>query len=113
MAEQRSDVLVTFGVVPDHASTGFGYLELGETLDADAHVVSTFPREAFAGSRFRLPRRRTVAVPVEQRHVRLAAETLLRAVDAFVPESAAVLRAMGAAYGRPPGTSWRAKAGRS
>ena len=33
LAETRARTLVTFGVRPDHAATGFGYLELGETLD--------------------------------------------------------------------------------
>jgi len=32
LAEDRPRTLVTFGVRPDHASTGFGYLELGELL---------------------------------------------------------------------------------
>ena len=32
LAESRPDTLVTFGVRPDHAATGFGYLELGDTL---------------------------------------------------------------------------------
>ena len=36
VAEAHDDALVTFGVVPDHAATGFGYLELGEPLTGDA-----------------------------------------------------------------------------
>ena len=32
VAEAHADALVTFGVVPDHPSTGFGYLELGAPL---------------------------------------------------------------------------------
>ena len=42
LAESSPSTLVTFGVVPDFASTGFGYLELGEALDGAARVVSTF-----------------------------------------------------------------------
>lgn len=42
LAEARSDALVTFGVVPDHPATGFGYLELGEALPGEARVVSCF-----------------------------------------------------------------------
>jgi len=34
LAESRGRTLVTFGVRPSYASTGFGYLELGEALDA-------------------------------------------------------------------------------
>lgn len=42
LAEARPDALVTFGVVPDHPATGFGYLELGAALDGDAHEVARF-----------------------------------------------------------------------
>ncbi|GAC1439587.1 MAG: mannose-1-phosphate guanylyltransferase [Mycobacteriales bacterium] len=42
LAEASQDVLVTFGVVPDAAATGFGYLELGAPLSGDARVVSRF-----------------------------------------------------------------------
>lgn len=42
LAEASDDVLVTFGVVPDSAATGFGYLELGEALAGEARVVSRF-----------------------------------------------------------------------
>jgi mannose-1-phosphate guanylyltransferase len=36
LVESRPGLLVTFGVRPDHAATGFGYLELGDRLDAGA-----------------------------------------------------------------------------
>ena len=36
LAESRARTLVTFGVRPNYASTGFGYLELGEPLGADS-----------------------------------------------------------------------------
>jgi mannose-1-phosphate guanylyltransferase len=42
LAEAHDDALVTFGVVPDHASTAFGYLELGEVLEGTALVVARF-----------------------------------------------------------------------
>jgi mannose-1-phosphate guanylyltransferase len=42
VAEARADALVTFGVVPDHPSTAFGYLELGEALQGPALVVARF-----------------------------------------------------------------------
>jgi mannose-1-phosphate guanylyltransferase len=41
VAESSPDVLVTFGVVPDHASTAFGYLELGSPF-GDAVEVARF-----------------------------------------------------------------------
>ncbi len=42
LAEGRSDLLVTFGVVPDEPATGFGYLELGAPLEQGARVVERF-----------------------------------------------------------------------
>ena len=101
LAESRDDALVTFGVVPDSAATGFGYLELGESLPGGGHVVSTFREKptlsvasdflAAGPSRYLWNSGMFV----------WKASTLLRAVDRFVPQSAPVLRAMGAAYGTP------------
>jgi mannose-1-phosphate guanylyltransferase len=42
VAESRDDVLMTFGVVPDHDSTAFGYLELGAALEGGARLVARF-----------------------------------------------------------------------
>ena len=43
-AERHGNTLVTFGVEPTHPATGFGYLQLGETLDdqAGARIVDRF-----------------------------------------------------------------------
>ena len=104
LAEQRDDALVTFGVVPDHAATGFGYLELGEALAGEARVVTTFREKptlsvasdflAAGPSRYLWNSGMFV----------WRAQTLLRAVDAFVPQSAPLLRSMGTAYGTD---AWR------
>ena len=100
LAEQQADALVTFGVVPDHPSTGFGYLELGLPL-AGGHVVTTFREKPS----FDLASHFLAAGP--SRYLWNSgmfvwrASTLLRAVDAFVPESAPLLREMGRAYGTP------------
>ena len=101
LAEQDGDALVTFGVVPDHAATGFGYLELGEPLGGDARLVTTFrekPSLSVASDFLAAGPARYLwnsGMFVWQ------AQTLLRAVDEFVPQSAPVLRTMGAAYGTP------------
>jgi mannose-1-phosphate guanylyltransferase len=101
LAEERDDALVTFGVVPDAPATGFGYLELGDQLSGQGHVVTCFREKP------------TLSVAADflaagpSRYLWNSgmfvwrAQTLLRAVDAFVPQSAPVLRAMGAAYGTP------------
>lgn len=38
LAEQRDQTLVTFGVSPTHAATGYGYLELGRPLEISPRV---------------------------------------------------------------------------
>jgi mannose-1-phosphate guanylyltransferase len=107
IAEHRDDVLVTFGVVPDAPATGFGYLELGVPLQSGARVVTSFREKP------------TLSVAADflaagpSRYLWNSgmfvwrAETLLRAADAFVPQSAPLLRRMGAAYGT---SEWEALA---
>lgn len=43
-AEQcaRQDYLVTFGIVPDHPATGYGYIEAGDALTERTHHVARF-----------------------------------------------------------------------
>lgn len=42
VAESQPNTLVTFGIKPTHAATGYGYLELGDALTGDARVVRQF-----------------------------------------------------------------------
>lgn len=42
IAEQAPETLVTFGIAPTGPATGFGYLELGASIDYAAHVVRQF-----------------------------------------------------------------------
>ena len=106
LAEERDDALVTFGVVPDAPATGFGYLELGEAL-GQGHVVASFREKPS----LELATEFVAAGP--SRYLWNSgmfvwrASTLLRAVDAFVPAAAPVLREMGACYGTP---AWEALA---
>lgn len=41
-AEENDNSLVTFGIAPTYAATGFGYLELGPALSADACRLKQF-----------------------------------------------------------------------
>jgi len=38
----RSDWLITFGITPSHAETGYGYIKLAEPLDPHVHRVERF-----------------------------------------------------------------------
>ncbi|HEY3380646.1 MAG TPA: mannose-1-phosphate guanylyltransferase [Vicinamibacterales bacterium] len=42
VAEQSPDTLVTFGITPTMAATGYGYLQLGQLIDESARVVEQF-----------------------------------------------------------------------
>jgi mannose-1-phosphate guanylyltransferase len=42
LVEREPETLVTFGITPTAPATGYGYLELGEAIDADARVVQQF-----------------------------------------------------------------------
>lgn len=100
LAEARDDALVTFGVVPDHPATGFGWLELGEPLGAGSRVRQFREKPT-------LSRAAEYLAAGPSRYLWNSgmfvwrAQTLLRAVDAFAPHAGLVLRAMGAAYGTP------------
>jgi mannose-1-phosphate guanylyltransferase len=89
VAEAHGDALVTFGVVPDHPATGFGYLELGEPLSGDALVVARFAEK---------PQRPRAEQLVEQGALWNSgmfvwqAATFLRAVAAFAPQTLALVR---------------------
>jgi mannose-1-phosphate guanylyltransferase len=100
LAEARDDALVTFGVRPDYAATGFGYLELAEPIDGTG---------AWKLSRFRekpdLDTAQEFLAAGPERYLWNSgmfvwrAETFLRALDAFCPDDAPVLRKLGAAVG--------------
>ena len=98
LAEERADALVTFGVVPDAPATGFGYLELAEPL-AGGHVVSSFREKPSAALAAEFLAAGPTRFLWNSGMFVWRAETLLRAVDAFVPDAAPVLRGLGAAYG--------------
>ena len=101
LAEAREDTLVTFGVVPDAPATGFGYLELGESLTGDARIVTSFrekPTATLASSFLAAGPSRYLW---NSGMFVWRAATLLRAVDAFAPDDAPTLRGLGAAYGTP------------
>jgi mannose-1-phosphate guanylyltransferase len=84
VAEADGDALVTFGVVPDHPSTAFGYLELGAPLEGPALTVARFaekPQQARAQQLLEQGALWNSGMFVWQ------AATFLRAAKAFAPET--------------------------
>jgi len=86
VAESRDDALVTFGVVPDHAATGFGYLELGAPL-AGAGDALTVARFAEKPARARAEQLVAAGSLWNSGMFLWQATTFLRAVEAFAPET--------------------------
>jgi mannose-1-phosphate guanylyltransferase len=50
LAERLPDSLITFGITPTHAATGYGYLELGEELGQGARRVAQFKEKPAAAT---------------------------------------------------------------
>ena len=86
LAEEH-DALVTFGVVPDAPVTGYGYLELGEPLPGGARVRRFREKPDGAAAQALLD---AGALWNSGMFVWRAA-TLLRAVQAFSPDTAAAV----------------------
>ncbi|TWU39591.1 Mannose-1-phosphate guanylyltransferase [Novipirellula artificiosorum] len=109
LAEQDADTLVTFGIAPTVAATGYGYLELGDVIDDSARVVKEFrekPDQETAGEYF-------AAGP--QRYLWNSgmfvwkASTLLECVRRYEPEISKGIDQIGAAWTTPQRDSVLAK----
>jgi len=99
VAESHSETLVTFGIAPTQAATGYGYLELGESLGTTARVVERFkekPDEATAKVYFAAgPNRYLWNSGMFVWRV----QTLLECLRRFEPSSAAGLARVAEAWG--------------
>jgi mannose-1-phosphate guanylyltransferase len=101
LVDENPDRMVTFGIEPTFAATGFGYVELGEPIEAHPPARRTVrfvekPDEAtaegyLASGRFKWNSGMFV----------YSAAGFLDALDRFAPESAAGMREIGAAWGTP------------
>jgi len=50
LAEDRPNTLVTFGIAPTEAATGYGYLQLGKSIDGTSRVVEKFKEKPEAAT---------------------------------------------------------------
>ena len=88
LADAQRDALVTFGVVPDHPATGFGYLELGAELTEGALIVTRFAEKPALARAEQLVAQGALwnsGMFVWQ------AATFLRAVEQFAPATMALV----------------------
>jgi mannose-1-phosphate guanylyltransferase len=87
LAERAPNILVTFGIEPTFASTGFGYLQLGETIEEGARVVARFkekPEAATAQAYFEAGPRRFLW---NSGMFVWRASTLMDAIRRYAPEN--------------------------
>lgn len=106
LAEQLDNVLVTFGISPTHPATGFGYLELAETVgdeSLNARRVSAFkekPEQALAEQYLAAG---PEAYLWNSGMFVWKAATLLKAIEKFSPENYAGLMQIAEAWGTDAG----------
>lgn len=101
VAEQHPNALVTFGITPTHAATGYGYLQLGAPLDAASTRVDQFKEKPdthtakryFAAGPGRYLWNGGMFV--------WSARTLLDCIRRYQPENYAGLTAIAAAWNTP------------
>ncbi|MCX6968212.1 MAG: mannose-1-phosphate guanylyltransferase [Verrucomicrobia bacterium] len=101
IAESQAETLVTFGIAPTQAATGYGYLELGKVIDGAARVVEQFKEKP--------------ALPVAKEYFAAGAErylwnsgmfvwraaTLLNCIGRYTPENAAGISEIAEAWDTP------------
>ncbi len=101
LAEEHPEMLVTFGIAPTAAATGYGYLELGDALDESARVVRQFrekPDVETAGGYFAAGPERYLW---NSGMFVWRASTLLDCIRRYEPENFAGIEKIGAAWNSP------------
>ncbi|MCH2136299.1 MAG: mannose-1-phosphate guanylyltransferase [Phycisphaerales bacterium] len=96
LVEDDASRMVTFGITPTHAATGYGYVELGEPIDGTGSIVKRFVEKPDAA---------TAQTYLTAGNFKwnsgmfiFSAAGVLDALDRLLPEAAAGLRRIGAAW---------------
>ena len=101
LAEEHPETLVTFGIAPTAAATGYGYLELGKAIDESARVVRQFrekPDAETAGVYFAAGPERYLW---NSGMFVWRASTLLDCIRRYEPDNFAGIEKIGAAWNSP------------
>ena len=101
LAEEDTPTLVTFGITPTAAATGYGYLELGDPIDGEARIVRQFrekPDAETAGTYFAAGPERYLW---NSGMFVWRASTLLDCIRRYEPENFAGIEKIGAAWNSP------------
>lgn len=101
LAEEATPTLVTFGITPTAAATGYGYLELGDAIDDSARIVREFREKPDAGTAG------TYFAAGAERYLWNSgmfvwrASTLLDCIRRYEPGNSAGIEKIGAAWNTP------------
>ena len=101
LAEQDSPTLVTFGITPTTAATGYGYLELGDAIDESARVVRQFKEKPDAGTAEKYLAAGPGRYLWNSGMFVWRASTLLDCIRRFEPENFAGIEKIGASWNTP------------
>lgn len=102
LAERREDALVTFGIEPTHPATGYGYLQLGESLKGNtAHRVDRFKEKPDAATARRYVDAGATRFLWNSGMFVWRAGTLMQCIERFAPENHVELRRCVDAWGGP------------
>lgn len=101
LAERDDSTLVTFGIAPTHAATGYGYLQLGERIEgtSDAFVVDEFKEKPPAEVAERYHKAGPSKYLWNSGMFVWKAKTVLSAIQKFAPENYRELVRLGNAWG--------------
>ncbi len=101
IVEQQPDTLVTFGIAPTHAATGYGYLQLGNPAAGGAHTVKEFKEKPDAATALRYFQAGADHYLWNSGMFVWRASTLLDCIRRYCPENYAGIQKIAAAKGTP------------
>ena len=100
LAEKSKDTLVTFGVTPTEPATGYGYLELGSTIDGDkASIVKKFREKPNAPTAKRFFKAGPKRYLWNSGMFVWRASTLLACIERYEPQNYTALQQIADAWG--------------
>jgi mannose-1-phosphate guanylyltransferase len=101
IVERQPEVLVTFGITPTHAATGYGYLQLGAPAAADSHRVDEFKEKPDASAALRYFQAGANRFLWNSGMFVWRASTLLDCIRRYRPDSYAGIQKIAAAWATP------------
>lgn len=101
VAEQHRNALVTFGIAPTHAATGYGYLQLGAPLTAAARRVECFREKPAADIATGYLAAGPARYLWNSGMFVWRADTLLECIRRYCPENHAGIQRIAAAWDTP------------